>query len=404
MKHNVCSKMWSDINIRIPQKTLINCCKRQMLNPLSVDEISKMGKDVLTSRKELIEDKKSFIKSNIIPEKGCSECSKNYPNGYNSAHNIWKNKQWSKTELKNLLNQDLTKYYEVMLSTTCNMACLNCNEKVSSTWADKIGTPRLQSDSTWKNAILKSMFEHMETNQHNNITINFLGGEPFLDLHIFDILEKIIDIFEKKQTCGHKIMFTTNLNVKTKILHKFFEMIEHSSNKFQWAICPSVDAVGHYGENIRVGLNWELFSQNLNLVMNNKKINWVSLVPSISSMSVSKHYELLKWYIDIAESSGRLLEKNWGVSNNMINNPGAMNPNRLPKSYKKYMIKSANLILPYDQVHAEYLLTIEKIIGSYKKDENDSQQSLTYFTEQSKIHNIDYLSMPVIKDILNVEE
>lgn len=408
MKHKVCSKLWTDINVRIPTKQILNCCKRMQYSEPTIDEINELGTDIFHRRTENLADKKLFIENNEL-NSACGYCKESWPNSIWNSWNRWKDRDWTQDELDQLIDQDYTNYIEIMLGNTCNMSCMYCDERSSSTWADIKKTAKVNNDA-WKQAIMENLYAYIEQqdlntaipNLMNNhkMFYNFLGGEPLLDWEIFDVLERILAIHRKKGESGHAVSITSNLNIKPKLLERFMKLVDDSSD-FSWIVSASIDAPGEYGENIRDGLSWDLFEQNSKTLLLADNISCVSFLPTISSLSIPKHPELVSWILNIVEENN-IPDNKWDIGVNAVDYPQALSPKILPKDYVKYIDEAIDIIQPKypDNYHINWLLDVRTQIGERRSLE-DLQKAKKWFILQGQLKNKDYFEIfPMLKDIL----
>ena len=410
MKHLVCSKMWTDINLNIPTKEIKNCCKRQSTTP-SVNELKFLGKDSFTKHQLLVDDKEFMVENNQLPN-ACYGCKITWPDSLWNTWNEWKDNDWSQEQLNNLANKDKVKQIEIMLGITCNQTCMYCTEFVSSKWADLKGIP-VVNDTEWEDTALNNLFNYIESDRYNDtqsLWYNFLGGEPLLEPRIFEVVEKIIKIHRLKNVLGKVITInmTTNLNIKPKTIDRFIEIIEKNPDII-WSISASIDAIGFQGEEIRDGLIFERFSQNLEKIYASKKFKHINILPSVSALSVPNKVELLKWFIDISTKYNRIDEigHSWSIGTNIVTWPNAMHPGILTDSYKAELdscIEVINNIQNSNPVfvknYTRHLENIKSLIGS-KRDPVYLEQAKNWYIEQGKIKNKDYFEIfPFLKDIL----
>ena len=121
-----CSHFWTDINLNIFRKEIVNCCKRYQQNEVKISDFEKYGTDFWTKRPEVYEDKKVFLEGKF--PKGCKSCALQHPNSLYNTWNWWKDKP--QDFFVDLLDRDETYKIEIALSTTCNMTCLYCGPLV----------------------------------------------------------------------------------------------------------------------------------------------------------------------------------------------------------------------------------------------------------------------------------
>jgi hypothetical protein len=410
MKNLACSKMWTDINLNIPTKEIKNCCKRQSAK-LTVDELKFLGNDSFTKHKLLVDDKNFMIKNNQLPD-ACHGCKITWPNSLWKNWNEWKDRDWSQEQLTDLPNKDYVNQIEIMLGITCNQTCMYCTEFVSSLWADVKGIPII-NDNEWENTALTNLFNYIETEKYNDskpLYYNFLGGEPLLEPRIFEVIEKIIMIHRLKNVSDKTIIInmTTNLNVKPKTIDRYIEIIEKNTDII-WSISASIDAIGFQGEEIRDGLIFERFEQNLNKIYVSKKFKHINILPSVSALSVPNKVELLQWFIDISTKYKNVNEfgDSWSIGTNIVTWPDAMHPGILPDTYKSELdlcievIKNLkNTNQSFVNNYIKHLENIQSLIGS-KRQVEYLEAARNWYLEQGKIKNKDYFEIfPFLKEIL----
>jgi sulfatase maturation enzyme AslB (radical SAM superfamily) len=413
MKHIVCSKMWTDVNLNIPTKEIRNCCKRQP-SKLSVEELKSLGQKSFTEHKILVQDKKFMVENNELPS-ACYYCKSTWPNSIWNNWNDWRDRDWSEPDLKNLYNVDIVGQIEIMLGITCNQTCMYCTEHVSSLWADLKGIPIVQ-DKEWEETALKNLFEYIEKNRcqdNKHVWYNFLGGEPLLEPRIFNILETIIDTHTRNFFPDKLITFnmTTNLNVKPKTVERYLEIVEHNPN-FRWTMSVSIDTIGKQGEEIRDGLIFERFAANLETLFACKKFSNINILPAVSCLSIPTQHELISWFIDLAlkYKTSRDYGHSWNIGTNVVTWPEAMHPGVLPKFYKESLDEC---IAVMDRVrdgspsvvenYITHLNNLKAMLGS-KRSEQYLLKSKEWYESQGKLKNKDYFEIfPFLKDVLNYD-
>jgi hypothetical protein len=287
-----------------------------------------------------------------------------------------------------------------------------CTEFVSSKWADLKGIP-VVNDTEWEDTALNNLFNYIETDRYNDTQLlwyNFLGGEPLLEPRIFEVVEKIIKIHRLKNVPDKNITInmTTNLNIKPKTIDRYIEIIEKNPDII-WSISASIDAVGLQGEEIRDGLIFERFSQNLEKIYASKKFKHINILPSVSALSVPNKVELLKWFIDISTKYNSIDEigHSWSIGTNIVTWPDAMHPGILTDSYKDELDLCIDVIKNIEHANPSFikkyiihLENIKSLIGS-KRDPVYLEQAKHWYIAQGKIKNKDYFEIfPFLKDIL----
>ena len=410
MKHIVCSKMWTDVNLNIPTKEIRNCCKRQP-SKLSVDELRQLGEKSFTEHKILVDDKNFMIEKNELPP-ACYYCKQTWPNSIWNNWNDWKEKDWSQQQLQSLYKTDIVGQIEIMLGITCNQTCMYCTEHVSSLWADLKGIPIVQ-DNAWEEVALKNMFAYIENNRCSDnrpVWYNFLGGEPLLEPRIFQVLETLIDIHKRNFVSNKQITFniTTNLNVKPKTIERYLEIIERNPN-FRWTMSVSIDTIGRQGEEIRDGLIFERFAANLETLFACGKFSNINILPAVSCLSIPTQHELIEWFFNLALKYKTTQDygHSWNIGTNVVTWPEAMHPGVLPESYKDSLdkciqlmdrVKDGNRSVVNDYVL--HLNNLKSMLGSKRTNEY-LDMSKKWYQSQGDIKNKNYFDIfPFLKDIL----
>lgn len=402
MKHLVCSNMWNHIGLNVAQQNITHCCK-MIKHPLSIDDLKTLDGE-LNRVQHYVDQKTKFIETNKFPET-CVKCSTTWPNSVWKSWNKWKDKDWTQQELDNLIISDKTRNIDIFLSTTCNLACTYCDELYSSRWAELKGLPRTEDDK-WRQLMLNNLYKYIEKYhadgvREDRMTYNFLGGEPLLNLEIFDVLEHIASLYNTPSKQVH-FNITTNLCVKPKVIENLLKTIEQYRN-FTWIISPSIDAVGKRGEDIRDGLDFGLFASNLNTLNNSSLVDSINMQPALNCMSVAYYSKLIDWFATVFDPAQ--FGKKWTIRNNSVLGPIAMSVNVLPDNYKQYIdkcIKSAAILS--DGVDKQELLnhleTVRNNIGT-RRDEKAKKIVHGFFTRQGDLKNKNYFEIfPELKDIL----
>ena len=402
MKHMVCSKMWTDINIRVPQQSIVNCCKKTN-QKVTIDEINEKGTQVFLHRKKEQKEKKFFVKQNNFPD-GCKECALNHPDSLWSVWNTWKNYNFTQSDLIKLQNPnyDTGRHIEIMLSNTCNMTCMYCNGYVSSMWSDIDGLKNNNTDEDiWKTKILDNLYKYIRKSEQW-LDYNFIGGEPLLDPMFTDVFKNIIDAHKNSNAKFGGISLTTNLNVKPKVLENFLDMWKDSGLK-NLRICPSIDAMGNEGSTIREGLIWERFWKNAETILQDSSVTSVSWLPTISALSVPYHYNMIKTITDISIKN-RGNEK-WELGHNYVNEPAAMSPRILPLKYKTEINKTIDYLeslnIEHNIHHINLCKNVAAMLGTNRKSDQ-LQKAKDWYILQGGMKQKDYfVEFPWLGEVLN---
>lgn len=199
--------------------------------------------------------------------------------------------EWEDNEtgysLKDRMNENLAgsegiTYFDIKFSNTCNLMCRMCRPADSSIWTQNITDEytdnyyNIFQQHTWHKEI-----ELVLGQLHKARYLKFTGGEPFLIPHVWQVLDKCIELGIAKNI---ELLLTTNgTQLKNLDILKQFKSVE---------LLVSVDAVGKRYEYIRPGASWEQVSNNI-LQMNKEVNTAITALPMI--WNKDHRHELDEW-------------------------------------------------------------------------------------------------------------
>lgn len=395
MKHIVCSKMWTDVNLHIPLKQIRNCCKRR---PATLNETTN-----LNSHTQVNEDKKYVIHYNELP-KNCSHCIETWPDSIYNTWNEWKDHDWNNEQLNNLIDADLTSRIEIMLSTTCNQTCMYCTENFSSSWAN-LKNIAIVEDNSYKQNVLNNLYNYLRNKDNlDHMVYSFLGGEPLLDTQLFEVIEQLEDINSDRP---HSILITSNLNVKPKLIEKYLSTIQKSNA--QWHINCSLDTVGVQGEVIRDGLDFKLFESNLKTLFDSKMLSSIRLLPSVNCLSIPTMYNMYHWFFELANNYNYTFGIEYGITINYVMKPDAISVGLTPVHYRSEILKCIELIQniqqsdkKYTENHITHLTNMINLLGTTRNKETIEMAKIWYIKQGMHKHKNYFDIFPFLNELLTV--
>ena len=404
MKHIACSKMWTDLTISIPRKQIKHCCKRKYYK-ISEEDIDRLGMDVFQFSTNIANERRYTINENKLPA-GCTECLDMWPNSYWHLWNKWKDREWDRLELLALEEKSISSLIEITLSSTCNMTCMYCAPNISSQWNTLLNQP-LEEDLVYKRKMLNALYDYIEHYQvpaeHRPIQYDFIGGEPLLDLEIFEVIERLLEIHSSNKQKEITIGIISNLNVKPKLVERLIQRAEENST-VKWKMKLSIDAVGQIGETQRDGLNLELWEQNFIKLIKSPAIEIV-ILPTVTNVGLEGFPQLIEYITSLFEKHGTA-DKNWFFAENIVIQPLAMHPGTLPESYSKIIDESIRVAELKIQPHkgkrtiVRFLNNLRKMLGT-KRSPEDLAEVKRFFEWQGQRKNKNYMEIfPSLKDIL----
>lgn len=402
-KHNnlkPCSRLWTDINLNLFRKQIRNCCKSRPLEKQDIEEVKQDPINYWTNRKELREQKQHWVSENFFPET-CKQCANDHPNSLYNTWNKWIDKP--NNFFANLVNKDFTNHIEIALSTVCNQTCLYCNAETSSMWAKVLGQEVNEIDQEWHNIALNGLYQYIEEKvvpKNEYQRYDFLGGETFLVPEFFDVVKRICKLHQNS-TARIEMNFISNLNIKPALLDKFIELTNEFKN-INWILSASIENVGVRAETMRQGLDFSLFENNLNKVLDAQSITKIQVLPSLNALSIYDHTDFLEWIwnkcIKYRGIKGFL--NTWTLTTNIVNYPVWLSPKILPSEAKDELDKVIKLIdskkqfvTPHQQagidIYIKHMQGIKNLINTDRTNEN-LQMGRENFDRFAKLFSTDY--------------
>jgi organic radical activating enzyme len=237
------------------------------------------------------------------PDGGCEYC-KNIEDagGYSDRNfqNTIPNIYPQELNDNNLLTQVNPVILEIFFKNTCNLSCIYCTERFSSSIQKenlKFGGSLLDGardnlEENQYNNLAPLMWEWLESNFSNLERLHILGGEPFL----IDDFQKLIEFIDAHPNPKLELNVVTNLIVKPKNLKIQIDRLLalQRENKIKRIdILCSVDCWGLEQEYIRYGFDCDLFEENFNYLLSITAIR-LGILSTVTSLSIKGMPELGK--------------------------------------------------------------------------------------------------------------
>jgi organic radical activating enzyme len=195
---------------------------------------------------------------------------------------------------------------EIFFNNTCNLSCVYCTEKYSSSIQKenfKFGGPILLEDrdalqENKYNQLTTLMWEWLDGNFYKLQRLHILGGEPF----ILADFSKLIDFIDTHPNPNLELNVVTNLIVKPwNLKNQIDKLLKLQTDKKikRIDILCSVDCWGPEQEYIRHGFKSALFEENFNYLLSCNVIR-LGLLSTVSNLSIKSMPLLAKkfneWY------------------------------------------------------------------------------------------------------------
>ena len=392
MTQYICSKMFTDLNIKFPYNSIKNCCKSND-TIIEVEELNLQNS--LIENKEYMRRKSSMLFDNRLPDQGCDTCIQTEPNSLFRNWNQW-NDKISLDQKDYLYNADSFNTYEFVLSSACDLKCVYCAPKDSSSWAKELGVPVNRGNPEWEEKVLDELFLHLAKKQFNldRYFFFFSGGEPTYNPKTLWMIEKILSIVPVEKS---SIVISTNANSKPAVFQKYLDLIRKKQN-VNWIFDCSIDGTYEKCEAIRYGIDWNLAISNITQLLSEPNVT-VRISPTVNIYSVPHMGEFVDFFINLFQKHNRLNRYMFNL--NMVQEPG-LSPMSMPARYTKFLdypiaVCNANNL----QFH-DHLIDIQKLIGT-KIDNNTAdhiQRSFDYFKLKRPDTEWERL-FPHVTDIIN---
>ena len=183
---------------------------------------------------------------------------------------------------------------EIYFSNTCNLKCVYCNSKFSSTIdnENRIYGRFFHGDKTFGNNVFipgkievnpnieedtDKLFLWLEQHIHELNKLMILGGEPFLQKET----ERMVELLEREPNPNLTLVIFSNLTVDTvKVqgwLARIWRLVEKGT-LHNLQVVGSLDCWGPQAEYVRNGLDLKKYVSNFEFILNKTKIT-----PSINS-------------------------------------------------------------------------------------------------------------------------
>lgn len=266
---------------------------------------------------------------------------------------------------------------EVFFSNTCNLACVYCSAKFSSTIQaenKKFGGAILpELDFEYKDNRAKELtpkfWRWFEKHSDSLQRLQILGGEPFLLKEV----AQLIEYFEKYPNPKLEFNLVTNLNLPTSVLEPILEklrLLKDNKKLKRIDIQVSVDCWGKSQEYIRYGFDLETFERNM-LLLIEKNAFRIGLLSTFTSLSISTLTDLAIKYNQWCKKQKIF----WYMHLVLPNNESVFDPTVIDYSYYEPYINEVYSLLPTESWDdKETLKSFSGIVAKLKENCKHNEQ------------------------------
>ena len=258
---------------------------------------------------------------------------------------------------------------------------------------------------------------------YNNLhTFRITGGEPLLSKDTFKILDYIID--SKSPNKKLKMCINTNLGVSQDIFNVFVEKLEKIlDNELvdEFVIFTSADTWGKQAEYIRHGLDFNLFFERIDFLLDKFKTITIDIMSTYNALSVPNYKLLLHKVYELKERHHNPF-RYWGsallLDSSYLRWPEHQTVKILPQEWYSKIDEQAKLVDFYEQtrtgVKDGYGFTdieinkIKRIKDWYISDEGSENLERNrhdfhlFITEHDKRRGTDFVkTFPELEDFFN---
>lgn len=313
-------------------------------------------------------------------------------------------------------------YMEVAFENICNFKCSYCSPDVSSRWMEEIqshGPYRLADGSKqhqldWLKNTGRFPIHHSEDNPYINKfwewwpslyeslnTFRITGGEPLLSDNTWKILDYIIE----NPRPDFRLNINTNMNLPRKIIERLCDKVNLLHGKIrQVTIYTSAESVGEQAEYSRYGMDWELFTSNIDYFLSNTpENNQIFFMTTVNVLSSSTFDKFLFYIADLRKKYRNNKEHNkagfniaylrWPVHQCITNLD-----DEEKKQFEQRMLKCIEELRPdEDSVSALYIEEVDQIhrlikfMYSEKPDPKQQANFAAFFDEYDQRRGTDLL-------------
>lgn len=259
--------------------------------------------------------------------------------------------------LKNIpWDQNVNPYnMEISFSNACNFKCGYCCPSFSSLWEDEIkqhGNYDLNYDQY---GLHNKIYSEKEYNPYveafwkwwpdlkNDLKIfRITGGEPLMTANTF----KLLDMLKEDGNPDLFLQINTNLGVTNRKVADFCsraqELIEKKHIK-NLRLFTSLECTGKQAEYMRRGLNYELFLQNVNTVLETVPTAYLSFMTTYNVLTVPYFKDFLQLIVELREKWGdRIL-----IDIPHLKEPPHWTMNILPPEFGTYIDSDVDFMRQY---------------------------------------------------------
>lgn len=243
--------------------------------------------------------------------------------------------------------------FDLRMNNLCNLRCVMCTPHASAllskTVAQNPDMIKMYGDPVEVD-VTKSTFDATSDKLQNAREVRLLGGEPFLQPQVFEVLDTLIEL-EKHDTT---ITISTNGTLMNAEICKKLAYFDKVHVMF------SIDGIGKTIEYIRNPSKWDNINKNIQQFLQydfGSSSVTVGIHQTISIFNIFECMSVYEWVMDmlLPQDKSNMISRQRPVSYGFVSHPAAYNPQILPDAYKKKAIAHIN---QYDYQYSDSIVNM----------------------------------------------
>ena len=365
----MCLAKWTQVTLQL-QSGHNHSCHHPPTHKISQKEIARNPSALHNSRYKKLRRREMLTGKR---PKECDYCWNVEDNSSEFSDRVFKSAEsWSKPHLEEIVELDWRedynpRYVEVAFSNACNFKCSYCGPPYSSTWMNEIKQHGAYPTSDSFNSLdglraeNKMPIPYKDENPYVEAfwrwwpdlyrdlhTFRITGGEPMLAKDTWKVLDYIIE--EPNPNRNLNLAINSNLGLESKMVSKLIDKInkiEDENRVNEFIIFTSVDTWGEQAEYIRNGLEFNLFWDNMNMVLERcPRIN-LTIMSTYNALSVPNYDKLITNVQDLKTKYGSP-DRYWSsavfLDSSYLRFPTHQTVQVLPEKFDKKILEQSELL------------------------------------------------------------
>ena len=265
---------------------------------------------------------------------------------------------------------------EIAFDRTCQLACSYCNPAFSSTWVKdiRVNGPYMGLESDGRNHFthehnsaqlyrfgednpyVDAFFKWWESDLHGTLQeLRITGGEPLMSGYTWKLLDWFRDNPGRTNT---RLAINSNLGPDVDV-----DRLIESVRGLDFDLYTSNEAYATQAEYIRDGLNWNLWTRNMNKIISSGAVRRVHVMSTINALCLDSLPRFLDWCLNMKQQYGRDYPS---FTLNILRFPSFQSPlvlsNELRTSYKNQLTQFLDAVKDSSLLHEHELAHIQRLV------------------------------------------